>query len=179
MPLPIRVLPLHRGDRARLESLVRSRTTPQRVVERARIVLGSAAGDSGSTICGDVGVSRPTVTLWLDRYEAGGLAALRADRPRSGRPKRITLAEEEAIVRRTTQTPPPAGRGTHWSTRLMAEVTGFHHSTIARIWKAHGLRPPPGPAVQVVDRPRLRGKTPRCRRVVPAAARAGDRLLVG
>ena len=23
----------------------------------------------------------------------------------------------------------------------MAEVTGFHHSTIARIWKAHGLRP--------------------------------------
>ena len=114
---------------------------PQRVVERARIVLGSAAGDSGSTICGDVGVSRPTVTLWLDRYEAGGLAALRADRPRSGRPKRITLAEEEAIVHRTTQTTPPTGRGTHWSTRLMAEVTGLHHSTIARIWKAHGLRP--------------------------------------
>ena len=141
MPLPIRVLPLCREDRARLQSLVRSRTTPQRVVERARIVLGSAAGDSGSTICGDVGVSRPTVTLWLDRYEAGGLAALRADRPRSGRPKRITLAEEEAIVHRTTQTTPPAGRGTHWSTRLMAEVTGFHHSTIARIWKAHGLRP--------------------------------------
>ena len=84
--------------------------------------------------------ARP-LPLWLDRYEAGGLAALRADRPRSGRPKRITLAEEEAIVRRTTQTPPPAGRGTHWSTRLMAEVTGFHHSTIARIWKAHGLRP--------------------------------------
>ena len=23
----------------------------------------------------------------------------------------------------------------------MAEVTGLHHSTIARIWKAHGLRP--------------------------------------
>ena len=89
MPLPIRVLPLCREDRARLQSLVRSRTTPQRVVERARIVLGSAAGDSGSTIGGDVGVSRPTVTLWLDRYEAGGLAALRADRPRSGRPKRI------------------------------------------------------------------------------------------
>ena len=141
MPLPIRVLPLRSGDRARLEALVRSRTTPQRLVERARIVLGSVAGDSGSTICRDVGVSRPTVTLWLDRYEAGGLAALRSDRPRSGRPKRITLAEEEAIVHRTTQTTPPAGRGTHWSTRLMAEVTGLHHSTIARIWKAHGLRP--------------------------------------
>ncbi len=141
MPLPIRVLRLRRGDRARLEAVVRSRTNPQRVVERARIVLGAAAGEPGSTICDTVGVSRPTVTLWLDRYEAGGLAALQADRPRSGRPKRITLADEEAIVHRTTQTSPPVGRGTHWSTRLMAEVTGVHHSTIARIWKAHGLRP--------------------------------------
>jgi len=141
MPLPIRVIRLRRGDRTRLESLLRARTTAQRVTERARIVLGSAAGDSGATICAAVGVSRPTVTLWLDRYEAGGLAALLADRPRAGRPKRITLADEEALVHRTTQTCPPADRGTHWSTRLMAEVTGFHHSTIARIWKAHGLRP--------------------------------------
>ena len=83
----------------------------------------------------------PTVTLWLDRYESGGLAALVADKPRPGRPKRVTLADEEEIVRRTTQTNPPVGRGTHWSTRLMAEVTGFHYSTISRIWKAHGLRP--------------------------------------
>lgn len=141
MPLPIRVIRPRRGDRARLTALVRSRTTPQRVVERARIVLSSAAGKSGSTICREVGVSRPTVTLWLDRYEAGGIEALMADKPRPGRPKRLSLADEEDIVRRTTLTKPPAGRGTHWSTRLMAEVTGLHHSTIARIWKAHGLRP--------------------------------------
>jgi len=139
MPLPIRTIRLRRGDRKRLERLTRTRTTPHRVVERARIVLASAAGDSGNTICEVLGVSRPTVTLWLDRYEAAGLAGIMSDRPRSGRPKRLTPDDEADIVHRTLHTSPTSA--THWSTRLMAEVTGLHHSTIARIWKAHGLQP--------------------------------------
>jgi len=139
MPLPIRSIALRRGDRSRLERLVRSRTTEQRVVERAQIVLASAAGDSGNAICAQLGVSRPTVSRWLDRYEAEGLAGLIADRPRAGRPKRITVADEAAIVARTLETAPPSG--THWSTRLMAQATGHHHATIARIWHAHGLKP--------------------------------------
>ena len=139
MPLPIRKIALHRGDRARLAALVRSRTTAQRVVERAQIVLASAAGDAGSTICAQVRVSRPTVSRWLDRYAAEGLAGLLADRPRAGRPKQIALADEAAIIERTLQTAPP--RGTHWSTRLMATATGHHHATISRIWRAHGLKP--------------------------------------
>ncbi len=141
MPLPIRVIRLRRGDRAHLERLARSRTTPHRVVERTRIVLASAAGQSGHAICAKLGVSRPTVSRWLDRYHAEGLAGLCADRPRSGRPKRLTPAHEAAIVHRTLHTSPPADCGTHWSTRLMAQVSGLHHATIARIWRAHGLQP--------------------------------------
>ncbi len=141
MPLPVRVIRLRRGDRKQLERLTRSRTTPHRVVERARIVLASAAGESGNVICAQLGVSRPTVTLWLDRYAAEGLDGLLTDRPRSGRPKRVSPADEAAIVHRTLHTKPPTDRATHWSTRLMAEVTGLHHSTIARIWKVHGLQP--------------------------------------
>jgi transposase len=139
MPLPIRVTRLRRGEHPRLEQWIRTRTTPQRVVERARIVLASAAGESGAVICARLEVSRPTVTLWLDRYAAGGLAALQVDRPRSGRPKQLTPADEAAIVERTLHTPPP--QGTHWSTRVMAQATGHHHATIARIWQAHGLQP--------------------------------------
>jgi transposase len=141
MPLPIRVVTLRRGDRARLERLVRTRTTPHRVVERAQIVLASADGQSGSAICERLDVARPTVSLWLDRYAQDGLDALLADRPRSGRPKRITPADEQAVVDRTLRTVPPADVATHWSTRLMAQATGFHHATIARIWQAHGLQP--------------------------------------
>lgn len=139
MPLPIRCIALRRGDRRRLERLTRTRTTAQRVVERARIVLASAAGESNSAICAQLQVSRPTVTLWLNRYEADGLAGLVADRPRTGRPKTITAADEAAIVDRTVHTAPPCG--THWSTRVMAQATGHHHATIARIWQAHGLKP--------------------------------------
>ena len=131
MPLPIRSIVLRRGDRTRLEQVVRARTTARRVVERARIVLASAAGDAGNTICAQLGVSRPTVSRWLDRYDAEGRAGLTADRPRPGRPKQISLAEEAAIVARTLETAPPTG--THWSTRLMAQATGHHHATIARI----------------------------------------------
>ena len=139
MPLPIRMIALRRGDRRRLEQLVRSRTTAHRVVERAQIVLASAAGESGSAICTRLNVSRPTVSRWLDRYDVDGVVGLEADRPRAGRPKQITIADEAAIIERTLRTAPPSG--THWSTRIMARVTGHHHATIARIWRAHGLKP--------------------------------------
>lgn len=68
----------------------------------------------------------------------------RPGRPRSGRPKQITIAAEAAIIDRTLRTAPATG--THWSTRLMACATGHHHATIARIWRAHGLKPHRGDA---------------------------------
>ncbi len=139
MPLPIRVVEVSRRDRAALEALLRARTTAQRIVERVNIVFASNAGLSGQQICQRCGVSRPTVTLWLDRYEAEGIKGLRADRPRSGRPRTITPQREAEIVDKTLRRKPP--RGTHWSTRLLAAETGLHPATIARIWRAHGLQP--------------------------------------
>jgi transposase len=139
MPLPIRRIALRRGDRGQLERLVRARTTAQRVVERAQIVLASADGTAGNAICAQLGISRPTVSRWLDRYDAEGVAGLTTDHARPGRPKQITVTDEAAIIARTLETAPP--RGTHWSTRLMATATGHHHATIARIWQAHGLKP--------------------------------------
>ena len=75
-----------------MEEWVRGRTTPQRLVERAKIVLASADGLAGEAICAAVGVSRPTVSLWLNRYEAEGRDALVADRPRSGRPATAAMS---------------------------------------------------------------------------------------
>jgi transposase len=114
-----------------LEQRVRTRTSAQRVVERARIVLASAEGEAGSAIAARLAVSRPTVSLWLDRYDTDGLSGLVQHRPRAGRPKTITAADEAAIIHRTLHTSPP--QGTHWSTRLMAAATGCHHATIARL----------------------------------------------
>ena len=140
MPLPVRIIKLKRGDRATLEAWVRGRTTPQRVVERARIVLASADGLAGDAICTRVGVSRPTVSLWLNRYEAEGRDGLAADRPRSGRPRQLDAAEEARIVAKTLDEAPSDG-GTHWSTRGMANATGWDQATISRLWRANGLKP--------------------------------------
>ena len=140
MPLPIRVTSLRRGERSVLAGWMRARTSSRRLVERAAIVLASADGVSGSAICARVGVSRPTVLLWLDRYDAEGAAGLQTDRPRSGRPKVLTPEREAAIVDATLHQRPPDG-GTHWSTRLMAKHAGVHQTTISRIWRGHGLKP--------------------------------------
>lgn len=139
MPIPIRRTKLRRGDRAELERLVRARTTAQRVAQRARVVLASANGTSGNQICAEVGVSRVSVVRWLNRYDAEGIAAVLSDRPRSGRPRRITPEIEAEIVRRTLHEEPPSG--THWSCRLMAKEVGLHPSTISSIWRSHGLKP--------------------------------------
>jgi transposase len=138
--MPIRKIELRDGDRAELERMIRSRTAPQRVVERARIVLRSADGQKSDDICDAVGVSQPTVKKWLDRYDADGIQALSRDLPRPGRPRKISRAKEAEIIRLTQQGPPP-GAGTHWSRRTLAPVVGVSASTVGRVWKAHGLQP--------------------------------------
>ncbi len=138
MSIPVRSVELLEGDRAILEEWVRCRTAPQRQVERARIVLGSAEGKSGYELSEELGLSRPTIQRWLDRYEADGLEGLE-DRARSGRPRTVTPEVEAEVVRRTLEEKPP--EGTHWSSRLLGEVVGLHHSQITRIWAAHRLKP--------------------------------------
>lgn len=86
-------------------------------------MLASADGQKGEAICAQVGVSQPTVKMWLDRYEAGGIEALLKDLPRPGRPREIS-AEKEAEIVRLTQQDPPAGAGTHWSRLTLAPVAG-------------------------------------------------------
>src|SRR5688572_22901730 len=139
MPRLPRVIQLGSGDRPILEGWVRSRTISPRVVQRAHILLASADGSSTKQISTELGLSRTKVQRWLDRYEAQGLEGIDHDRPRTGRPRRITAGVEDEIARITLETQPP--HGTHWSSRLMAEVTGLHFTQVARIWRARGIEP--------------------------------------
>ena len=56
------------ADRERLERLVRDRNTPQKVVWRARIVLGASDGLTAEKIAAAVGKSLLTVRRWRRRY---------------------------------------------------------------------------------------------------------------
>ena len=60
---------------------MRAQNTPQSVALRARIVLLSADGLPNSRIAREVGVSRPTVILWRERFRQGGPDASPRSRP--------------------------------------------------------------------------------------------------
>ena len=136
---PSEPLTLNPGDRDELEKLVRTGSTPQKVVLRARIVLGGADGISNNALAERLGTSRPTVIKWRERYTSGGLAGIVRDATRPGRKKSIAPQKVEKIVEATLQTVP--ADATHWSTRSMAKKQNVSHSSVQRIWKAHGLQP--------------------------------------
>ena len=102
-------LVLRVGDESRLSSLARSSTVEAGLAQRARIVLLAAQGVPNAEIGRRVGVSRPTVIQWRNRYEAGGISAL-GDLDRSGRPPVI---DDVAVVVATIQAPPEALGVTH------------------------------------------------------------------
>jgi transposase len=130
-------LTLRDDDRPKLEGLIRSSTVAAGLAQRARIVLMAADGVANYDIAARVGVSRPTVNLWRNRYAERGMAGLQTGK-RSGRPQTV----DRARVIAATLTPPPAGLGvTHWSSRLLAGRLGLEHSTVAAIWKDYRVRP--------------------------------------
>src|SRR3977135_153264 len=66
-------LPMTDGQREVLESLVRSRTSEFRVVQRAQVLLLAADGVSNVEVAERCEVSRPTVLAWRAQFEAEGL----------------------------------------------------------------------------------------------------------
>jgi transposase len=136
---PASALYVDSNQRKRLDSLVNSGRTAQKVVLRARVVLMAGEGIPNHAIANELQTSRPTVLLWRQRFAERGVPGLLQDAPRPGRKKQIEAAKVQRIVEATLQSMPVAA--THWSTRTMAVTQGVSHQTIHRIWRQHGLQP--------------------------------------
>ena len=139
-----------------LQRFARSRTLAARLVMRAKMLLGCAAGHTVEEIAEQLDVARQTVSRCLGRYVERGLEGIEKDMPRSGRPRTITSARVDEIVRLTTQSTPVAA--THWSTRTLAPMCEVSPSTIGRIWRAHGLKPHRVKSFKLSNDPRFAGK---------------------
>ncbi len=63
-------------DRATLVSWTHSSSVRAGLAMRAKIVLAAADGEGTSSISRWLGVSRPTVIQWRERYAAAGLSGL-------------------------------------------------------------------------------------------------------
>lgn len=135
------------ADRRRLEGWLRSHSTPQALATRARIVLGSADGESIRELAERLEVTQRTICLWRRRYREAGLAGLRS-LPRSGRPRTIGAAKERAVLSATLRKPAAA---THWSTRRLAKEVGLSPSDLAEVRIATA----PGRNLQVQRRSRV------------------------
>src|SRR6266481_7548180 len=125
--------------RATLEGWVADRNTPQKLVWRSRIVLMSADGVGKMAIVRAVGKSKRTVDRWQRRYMARGLAGLKRDATRRGRKPPLAASVIEKVVHMTLHEKPLAA--THWSARTLAKAAGISHTSVQRIWNAHGLKP--------------------------------------
>lgn len=127
------------SDRPVLERWARGRSTPARLVLRAKIVLLAAEGKQNKQIGEELGVNRLLVGKWRKRFAERGLAGIEKDAPRGGRKPRAREALAAKIVEWTTQKKP--ANATHWSTRTLAAELGTNHALVNRVWRANGLKP--------------------------------------
>jgi transposase len=127
------------ADRARLESVVADRNSPQKHVWRARIVLLTAAGIGTNEIKRQAEVAKTAVWRWQERFMQAGVEGLLRDKTRPSRIPPLPREKTERVVA-LTQTDPP-GETTHWTAAMMAGQVGISVSSVQRIWRSHGLQP--------------------------------------
>jgi hypothetical protein len=166
-------------DRTRLEAIVADRNRSQKDVARARIILGSADRVSVAEVARRVGVGRPAVWRWQERFVAAGVDGLLREATRKPGKAPLGGATVHRVVTLTCAEPP--GEATHWTGRAMAETAGISLRSVQRIWAAHDLQPhrirtfkrssDPAFAAKLEDSPSMRScsrstRSPRFRRSI-------------
>jgi len=151
---PAPALVLRDGDREELEGWLRSRSVSAGLARRARMVLLAAEGVGNREIAARVAASPTTVIQWRDRYLKRGLAGL-DDRARSGRPR---VLDHREIVAETLKPPPKKLGVTHWSSRLLADRLKISNTSVARAWRAYGVKPWKAESFRFSTDPELVGK---------------------
>lgn len=131
---------LNADDDRALQILANRKRIEARVQLRARIVLLAAAGMSDKDIAATLDTERRVAARWRARFLSAGVDGLLQDATRPGRPRTARKAANVEQVVRVTLEQTPKG-ATHWSTRTLAAHLGTNASAVARIWRAHGLKP--------------------------------------
>ena len=127
------------SDRQRLEAIAADRNRLGKHIERARVVLASADHRPVQHVANEVGVSRPMVWRWQQRFAEEGVDGMLRDKTR---PPGTPPIPPDVVARVVALTcAPPSHRATHWTGRAMAKATGISLRSVQRIWEAHQLQP--------------------------------------
>ena len=150
-------LPLSEEQRAELEQIARSTSSPHWVVLQARALLDAAEGTANYEIARRVGVSANSIRAWRARCTIEGIAWL--GKIRKGRGRKSWLPEGTvAEVLRVTREETPPDTSTHWTTRTLAKRFGIGKDSVARIWRDHDLKPWKVDTFKVSNDPRFEEK---------------------
>ncbi len=115
------------AEREELDNLAHSRTAAKQRVERAKILLRYAEGESVSAIAQKLRTNRPRVYRCIDKaLEVGVLAAL-SDLPGRGKKAAITPEAKTWLLSLACQKPTELGYSQElWTTRLLAQHARQH-----------------------------------------------------
>ena len=127
------------SDRRRLEEIAADRNRPRKHAERARVVLASATHGAVQQVADAVGVSRPMVWRWQQRFAEVGVMGLLRDKTRKPGTPPVPADVAARVVTLTCGSPPH--QATHWTGRAMAKAIGISLRSVQRIWQAHQLQP--------------------------------------
>lgn len=140
-------LELATQQRQELNILDRAHSTPQKLAERARIVLLAADGVSVSETAQQLGIWRKTASMWRKRWREADAAKSTAERlsdaPRCGAPGKFTPEQICAIIALACEAPQDSDLPiSHWSQSEVARqavkrgiVSSISHGSVGRFFK--------------------------------------------
>src|SRR3954465_2969290 len=140
MPSSAPALSLSAAQKSELQGLVRSGSTPQKIVLRCRLLLLAHEGVANQAIAEQLGLSRPTVLALRDAFATNGLAAITGIRKRKRLGSVLTPELEQKIIDTTVKTRPGDG-STHWSVRMLANKLRVSRTIVHRVWQRHDIQP--------------------------------------
>ena len=144
---PIQLSPEEERD---LGALVRTHSTPQKLAERARIILLAASGLGVAETASRLGIWRKTAAHWRHRWLSAGTEAAvvirLSDAPRSGAPATFTPEQICQIVALSCENPEMLDIPiSHWSQSELARqavqrgiVESISHGSVGRFFKRSG-----------------------------------------
>jgi transposase len=143
MPKILRARPARDEQEARsVRKLAASRHGPADWIQHARMVVRSWEGARVDAIAADLHCEAQTVRRRLHRFDAEGFDGL-GDRPRPGRPRRLTHADDSVLIA-LVHTPPPGRLVTQEDGTLVArdeeKEAQWSLSALAQAAKDAGIR---------------------------------------
>ena len=130
---------LSEADQANLKELISKGSISARTYRRAFALLELHRGQTYTAVSQTVGVTKQAVSIWATNYRENGLVFL-TDRPKSGRPKKISSVDEAKITALACSDPPEGY--SQWTLRLLAdhaveliEADAISYSEVRRILK--------------------------------------------